>query len=412
MFRLSGKHSIFSLKPSGVWTIALLSATVFTSLMVAISLLAKSESVKSSSAISSPQPSPQNFSDDNLLAEAEREWHHHLVSQSLSLPPRPITDTSTATSPSPTPTTQTSPSPTPKTQTSQSSTPKAQTSQLSQTIPGNPTAKSAEASSNKPDSAVKEIRRQTPTLEPSATIPLLDMRVAIAEGVNSLSVATSTPGQILDVNGNVLGELSAKTLSNVQIQKPNLVLDQLQLPQSVWLTPTQGGLVLVGERWYRGNVLLKVQGDNLLAVNYVNLEAYLESVVGAEMPASWPIEALKAQAIAARSYALVHSSRPANPLYDLGDSQRWQVYKGVNSEWNTTTQAVRETQGMFLSYQGGVFESMYAATDEIVTKAFQGKGMSQTGAKNLAQQGYNYLEILDSYYPGTGLALLETVEPF
>lgn len=402
MFRLSGKHSIFSLRPSGVWTIALVSATISTSVMVAISLLAKSESVKSSAAISSLQPSPENFSDDNLLAEAEREWHHHLVSQSLSLPPRPITDTSTATSPSPTPTTQTS----------QSSTPKTQTPQLPQIIAGNPTAKSAETSSNKPDSAAKEIRRQTPTLEPSVTIPLLDMRVAIAEGVSSLAVATSTPGQILDVNGNVLGELSTKTLSNVQIQKPNLVLDQLQLPQSVWLTSTQGGLVLVGERWYRGNVLLKVQGDSLLAVNYVNIETYLESVVGAEMPASWPMEALKAQAIAARSYALVHSSRPANPLYDLGDSQRWQVYKGVNSEWNTTTQAVRETQGMFLSYQGGVFESMYAATDEIVTKAFQGKGMSQTGAKNLAQQGYNYLEILGSYYPGTGLALLETVEPF
>jgi len=422
MFRLSGKHSIFSFRPSGVWTIALVSATVFTSVMVAISLLAKSESVKSSAAISSPQASPENFSDENLLAEAEREWHHHLISQSLSLPPRPITDTSTATSPSPTPTTQTSPSPTPKTQTSPSPTPKTQTSpsskpkaqtpQLSQTIPGNPTAKSAETSSNKPDSAAKEIRRQTPTLEPSATIPLLDMRVAIAKGVSSLSVATSTPGQILDVSGNVLGELPEKILTNVQIQKPNLVIDQLQLPQSVWLTPTQGGLVLVGERWYRGNVLLKVQGDSLLAVNYVNLEAYLESVVGAEMPASWPMEALKAQAIAARSYALVHSSRPANPLYDLGDSQRWQVYKGVNSEWNTTTQAVRETQGMFLRYQGGVFESMYAATDEIVAKAFEGKGMSQTGAKNLAQQGYNYLEILDSYYPGTGLALLETVEPF
>ncbi|NES24193.1 MAG: SpoIID/LytB domain-containing protein [Symploca sp. SIO3E6] len=378
--------------------------------MVAISLsdrkpkvLAKSESVKSSTAISSPQPSPQNFSDDNLLSEAEREWHYRLVSQSLSLPPRPITDTSTATSPSPTPGERKNGWGNKKTD--------AETRGRGDTE-SSPTAKSVETSSNQQNSAAKEIRRQTPTLKPSATIPLLDMRVAIAEGVSSLSVATSTPGQILDASGKVLGQLPAKILTNVQIQKPNLVIDQLQLPQSVWLNPTPGGLVLVGERWYRGNVLLKVQGDRLLAVNYVNLEAYLESVVGSEMPASWPMESLKAQAIAARSYALVHSSRPANPLYDLGDSQRWQVYKGVNSEWNTTTQAVKETQGMFLSYQGGVFESMYAATDEIVAKAFQGKGMSQTGAKNLAQQGYNYLEILDSYYPGTGLALLETVEPF
>ncbi|NEP61166.1 MAG: SpoIID/LytB domain-containing protein [Symploca sp. SIO2G7] len=389
MFRLPGKHSIFSLKPSGLWAIALVSATLFAAVIVAISLLAKSESVKSSVAKSSPQASPQNFP-DNLLAEAEREWRYRLVSQSLSLPPRPITNNSTATSPS--------------------ATPKTQMPQLSQIITPNPTAKSVETKSDKTNSTAKVIKRQTPTLQPSATVPLLDMRVAIAQGVSSLSVATSTPGQILDVSGKVLGQLPAKTLTNVQIQKSNIVIDELQLPQTVLLNPTQGGLVLVGERWYRGNLFLRVQADSLLAVNHVNLEAYLKGVVGSEMPASWPMEALKAQAIAARSYALVHSFRPANPLYDLGDSQRWQVYKGVNGEWNTTTQAVRETTGMFLSYQGEVFESMYAATDEIVAKAFQGKGMSQTSAKNLAQQGYNYLEILDTYYPGTGLALLETAE--
>jgi len=390
MFRLSDKHSIFSFSRSGLWAIALVSATLFASLVVAISLLPKPKSVKSSAATPSPQPSPQNLP-ENLLAEAEREWHHRLVSQSLSLPRRPISENNTTSSPSPAP--------------------KTQTPKLSQIIARNPNSKSAETSSQPTDSSSRAIKRQTPTLQPAETVPLLDMRVAIAKGVSSLSVATSTPGQILDVSGKVLGQLPAKAKINVQIREQNIFIDELQLPSTVWLNPTQGGLVLVGDRWYRGNLLLTFEKDSLLAVNYVNLEAYLESVVGAEMPANWPMEALKAQAIAARSYALVHSFRPASSLYDLGDSQRWQVYKGVNSEWNTTTQAVRETNGMFLSYQGGVVESMYAATDEIVTKAFEGKGMSQTGANNLAQQGYNYLEILDTYYPGSGLALIETVEP-
>ncbi|NEP09376.1 MAG: SpoIID/LytB domain-containing protein [Symploca sp. SIO2C1] len=390
MSRLPDKQSIFSLSRSGLWAIALVSATLFASVMVAIPLLPKSKSVKSSAAIPSLQPSPQNFS-ENLLAEAEREWHYRVVSQSLSLPRRSITDTSTTTSHLPTP--------------------KTQTPQLSQIIARNPTSKSLETKSQQTDSSSRTIQRKTPTLQPSETVPLLDMRVAIAKGVSTLSVATSTPGQILDVSGKVLGQLPAKTRTNIQIREQSILFGEIQLPQTVWLNPSQEGLTLVGDRWYRGNVLLTVEKDNLLAVNYVNLEAYLESVVGAEMPANWPMEALKAQAIAARSYALVHSFRPANPLYDLGDSQRWQVYKGVNSEWNTTTQAVSETTGMFLSYQGGVVESMYAATDEIVAKVFEGQGMSQTGAKNLAQQGYNYLEILDTYYPGAGLALIETVEP-
>ncbi|NET56709.1 MAG: SpoIID/LytB domain-containing protein [Symploca sp. SIO2E6] len=392
---------LFSLGLSRLRAIALVSSTLFASVIVAISLLATSESVKSDAQTrgrtdaengnltSSFIHPPQNFP-ENLLAEAQREWHHRLVSQSLSLPPQPITDTSTATTPSPTP--------------------KTQTPQLSQTIADNPTSESNQTSREKTDSSATGIKRQTPTLEPSKTVPLLDMRVAIAKEVSSLSVATSTPGQILDASGKVLGQLPAKTRTNVQTHEQKLFIGELQLPPTVWLNPTQEGLVLVGDRWYRGNLLLTLTGDSLLAVNYVNLEAYLESVVGCEMPASWPMAALKAQAIAARSYALVHSFRPANPLYDLGDSQRWQVYKGVNGEWNTTTQAVRETTGMFLSYQGGVVESMYAATDEIVAKVFGGQGMSQTGAKNLAQQGYNYLEILDNYYPGAGLALIENEE--
>jgi peptidoglycan hydrolase-like amidase len=116
---------------------------------------------------------------------------------------------------------------------------------------------------------------------------------------------------------------------------------------------------------------------------------------------------LKAQAIAARSYALVHHIRPAHSLYDLGNTERWQVYKGVSSEWNTTRQAVEDTRGLFLSYKGGVVESMYAASDEIVKNVFGGRGMSQNGALSLAQKGYNYQQILSNYYPGTSLAWID-----
>lgn len=164
----------------------------------------------------------------------------------------------------------------------------------------------------------------------------------------------------------------------------------------------------MGNRWYRGDLLLVTQGSSLLAVNYVDLEAYVASVVGAEVSPSWPTDALKAQAIAARSYALVHYIRPASSLYDLGNTERWQVYKGISAEWNTTHQAAQETHGVFLSYKGGVVESMYAASDDIVTNVFGGRGMSQNGALSLAKQGYNYQQILGNYYPGTSLAWLDT----
>jgi len=92
-----------------------------------------------------------------------------------------------------------------------------------------------------------------------------------------------------------------------------------QIPSPLWIEPTEGGAVFISDRWYRGKLLLVAQGDNLLAINYVDLEQYLTSVVGSEMSAAAPTEALKAQAVAARSYALVHTFRPASSWHDLGN---------------------------------------------------------------------------------------------
>jgi peptidoglycan hydrolase-like amidase len=192
----------------------------------------------------------------------------------------------------------------------------------------------------------------------------------------------------------------------VQPNGSSLTVGNWQLPPAVWVQPGNGGFVYVGDRWYRGRVLLVSQGSSLLAVNYVDFEHYLYSVVGSEMHANAPAEALKAQAIAARSYALVHMIRPASSWYHLGNTQRWQVYKGLSSEYNTGQQAVDATAGQILSYQGGVVESLYAATDEIVSRAHGGRGMSQTGAYELAKQGNDYQAILSYYYPGVGLARL------
>jgi peptidoglycan hydrolase-like amidase len=185
-----------------------------------------------------------------------------------------------------------------------------------------------------------------------------------------------------------------------------LQIGSQQLPGVVFIQAANNGLVYLEDRWYRGRILLVSQGSSLMAVNYVDLEAYLYSVVGSEMHATAPSEALKAQAIAARSYALVHMIRPASPWYHLGNTQRWQVYKGIKSEYNTTQQAVNATAGQILSYRGGVVESLYAATDEIVSRAHGGRGMSQIGAYELARQGYDHQEILGYYYPGVGLAQL------
>lgn len=251
-------------------------------------------------------------------------------------------------------------------------------------------------------------KRQHVAKKPQYTAPKLEIRVAIAQDTDSLVVGSSTPAQVVGENGKVLRQLPNGQAFTAQLGNSNsVVIGNAQLPNAVWIYPQKGGAIYVGDRWYRGKLLLVAQQQKLLAVNYVDLEHYLASVVGSEMHASAPAEALKAQAVAARSYALVHMVRPASSWFNLGNTQRWQVYKGMNSEYNTTQKAVTDTAGQIISYQGGVVESLYAATDEIVQKAHGGKGMSQTGAYQLAAQGYNYLQILAHYYPKTATARLE-----
>ena len=234
----------------------------------------------------------------------------------------------------------------------------------------------------------------------------LEMRVAIARGVSSLEVGSNTQGWLVDISSQERCDIPAQTSFIAQPSGGGINFNGCQLSGAVWLEAVHGGQVFVGGSWYRGRVLLLNQGNRLLAVNFVLLGNYLSSVVGSEMYPDWPLEALKAQAVAARSYALTHHVRPASDHFDLDNTQRYQAYKGIAVETNTTQAAVIATAGEFISYQGGIVESLYAASDQIVQEAHGGQGMSQTGAKNYAAQGYTYGQILSTYYPGTGLSRL------
>jgi stage II sporulation protein D len=243
---------------------------------------------------------------------------------------------------------------------------------------------------------------------PARNLPPIPLRVAIALQAKTLSIATSDNGSITDRNGRVLGQLAAQTGVVVSPTSAGLQVGDWQTPAVIWVKPkTAKGLVFLEGHWYRGAVQVVSQADGLLAVNHVDLESYLYSVVGSEMPAFWSPEALKAQAVTARSYALVHMARHGGELYDLGATPRWQAYNGAESETDTTQAAVEATKGILLSYQGGVVESLYASSIDIVRDVHGGFGMSQEGANQLAQKNFTYPQILGHFYPGTSLSVLK-----
>jgi stage II sporulation protein D len=118
-----------------------------------------------------------------------------------------------------------------------------------------------------------------------------------------------------------------------------------------------GGDFQLAERRYRGRLQILVRGSGLQAINHVPLESYLPSVVGSEMPATWPQAALRAQAVAARTYAL-RQRKPA-ASFDLSATVRSQVYKGVEAETPSTREAVAATRGQVLTFGGQLANTVF-----------------------------------------------------
>ncbi|MDQ0287281.1 stage II sporulation protein D [Desulfofundulus luciae] len=119
-----------------------------------------------------------------------------------------------------------------------------------------------------------------------------------------------------------------------------------------------GGLNLVtlyqGDqaRRYRGNMEFRLDGKGITVVNQLPIEEYLYGVVPAEMPAHWPVEALKAQAVAARSYVLAQLGTYASQGFDVLATQASQVYRGYDGEQPAASKAVDETSGVVMTYRG------------------------------------------------------------
>lgn len=126
---------------------------------------------------------------------------------------------------------------------------------------------------------------------------------------------------------------------------------------------------------YRGALEIIPEGGDLMAVNVLDLESYLYGVLPAEMPPVWGsdggMEALKAQAVAARTFALYHREARRHSKYHLCDQQHCQVYKGKGVETRYTDQAVNETCGEILTYEGRIIESFYHASNGGFTELSQ-----------------------------------------
>lgn len=201
----------------------------------------------------------------------------------------------------------------------------------------------------------------------AAETPVSSVRVLLDSGRFSVGFGSTAPFTVEDGAGKSW-TLPAGTRTLGTGLKLTIDHKVQTLASPVRIIPGSG-LVAVGGREYRGSLTILLAGGTLSVVNNVGLESYLSGVVPWEMPARWSPEALRVQAVAARSYAL--ASRKPTGSYDLFDDTRSQVYGGVVAEDPRTNAAISDTAAEIRTSDGVVAWTFFHSTSGGRTAAVQ-----------------------------------------
>ena len=179
------------------------------------------------------------------------------------------------------------------------------------------------------------------------SVPLV--RVLLADAAKSVAITSRATFRVRDANGNSY-PLAAGTYTLGPALKVRVEASAAPkaLPGPLRFTP--GRLPLVLGRAYRGSIQVLAKGGSLQAVNVVGLEDYTRGVISQEVDPGWPIEALKTQAVATRSFAV--ATKKDSGTFDVYADTRSQVYGGVDAEQFSTNAAVQATAGQILTYKG------------------------------------------------------------
>ena len=203
--------------------------------------------------------------------------------------------------------------------------------------------------------------------------PVSRVRVLLVDSAKQVMISSKLPFQVVDATGSKHA-LNAGNLTvgpGYKYTDPtNLHAKPTVVPYPLEFRPGATALALNG-RGYRGSLrVLKLSATKVRIVNVVDLDLYLRGVVPSEMPKSWAPEALKAQAVAARSYALSHL-HPSNGGFDLYSGTRDQVYLGIPHEAPSTSAAVNATAGQVALYKGKVASTYFFSTSGGRTASIQ-----------------------------------------
>ena len=207
--------------------------------------------------------------------------------------------------------------------------------------------------------SAKSAKATATEAQPAKQAP--DLRVGLASGRASLTITPAGGKAAVQTGSSKTITLAANTAAAIRWQAGAFLVGREKLRGEVLMirpAAKAGELSLDGRR-YRGALELRHKGSGLTAVNIVPVDDYLLSVVPEEMPVDWPAEAIKAQSVAARSFALASRGRHAGEGYDLCTTTHCQLYTGTAAEKSASNAAIKATRGEVLTYGGKPIEALF-----------------------------------------------------
>ncbi len=255
----------------------------------------------------------------------------------------------------------------------------------------------------------------------SFRIVVLSLALALLSGISQTAAAAmlrvlvreeSSASIPVAVTHPALLEVAGQAPTRLDPQKWHII--STAIPARI--IPSNGGLVQVGNILYPGQMELRTWNGKSIAINTLDVEEYLRGVVPSEMPASWHLDALKAQAVAARSYAIntQRQRKWGNAPYDLVSDTRDQVYGGfyrfdpasgktIPVTHARSDQAVAATSGLMLrsgfkGYYRARLQRNWVPWGNGYMPVADGQHLDQEMTNEMAKSGWRWDQILAWWY--------------
>jgi stage II sporulation protein D len=187
------------------------------------------------------------------------------------------------------------------------------------------------------------------------------LQIALTHGAEKATIEPDGPVSVVEPGGKPR-PLEWKGAMTLSPREGGLRLAKLRFPSETRLVPDAGSTIKVGADRHRGTLILRLDpGQTVTVIEEVGMEEYLEGVLPFEMDADWPLEALKAQAVVARTFAYANMGKFRKDGFDLTADTRSQMYRGVTAVNDNVRAAVKQTRGEVLGWQGQLLKVYYHA---------------------------------------------------